>query len=162
MSYSIDIERDHFLCRSQGHANTAAELISRDAWMARHLRVSPALSGLPSGSPQWKLVVEEFDGCAWDMRRASHVWIALREHLADRSFVEIRTEHGERFRYRWENGQLHHDEAVLTIWREYSLLGPFQQLEPPEVLPAVARPVRPAPRTPVAKGGARARSKKRR
>lgn len=162
MSYSIDIERDHFLCRSQGHANTAAELISRDAWMKHHLRVSAALSGLPSGSPQWQLVIEEFDGCAWDMDSAWRVWIALRDYLADRSFVEIRTEHGDRFRYRWEHGRMHVDDAVLTIWRESSILGPFVQLEEAEVLPAVVRPEKQAPRTPVAKGGARARSKKRR
>ena len=142
MSYSIDLEQAHLLCRTQEHARAAAKLIEAHAWMRSHLKVSVASSQLPVGAPPLQLFVDYFDGSSWSTELAAQVWLALIPHLADRSWMVIRTEQGERFRYRWEHGRVHHDEPVLTIWREYSLLGPFTRVEDPDVLPSAssARP----------------------
>lgn len=135
MSYSIDLEQAHLLCRTPEHAHAAIKLIEAHVWMRSHLKVSVAPSQLSAGAPPLQLLVDYFDGSNWSTELAAQVWLALVPHLADRSWMVIRTEQGERFRYRWEHGRVHHDEPVLTIWREYSLLGPFTRVEEPDVIP---------------------------
>ena len=134
MSYSIDLERDELLCFTRDAAGRAARRINTDHWMSSRVLVSPALTGLPQGAPQWRLSVDRFDGSAWNADRAARVWHALVPLLADRSYLEIRAEQGERFRIRWEHRHVCQDEPVLTIWRRFSLLGPFEKLEVPPVL----------------------------
>ena len=154
MSYSISLESDRLLCRSRRQGVIAARIINTHAWMHEHMRVSLKTSALALGRPGWRLSVEYFEGSAWRTDLASEVWESLIGHLADRSSLEIRTEHGERFRYRWEHGQVYLDEPVMTIWREHSLLAPFPQLEEAEVIHD--SPIsNTSPRPPQSKDGAR-------
>lgn len=160
MSYSIDLEHARLFCRTNERALAAAKLINSHPWLRSRMRLSVSPSGLPQGAPQWQLIVDSFDGSYWNNQQASEAWLKLVPFLADRSCLEIRTEQGERFRYRWENGHVHHDEPVITIWREYSLLGPFQRLEQPDTLPSTPAPTTQTPHPPKSKSEARAKRRR--
>lgn len=160
MSYSISLEFTRLLCRTPRKAALAADLINNHGWMRSHIRVSPAPATLPVGASRWQLVVEYFDGSAWRADLASEVWQRLTRYLAERSVLEVRTEQGERFRYRWEHGQVYLDEPVLTIWREHSLLAPFPRLEEPDAIRAPDAAIINAPRPSHRKSGAGGRNRR--
>lgn len=148
MSHSITLESCQLLCRTRRHASTAARRIATHAWMNQQMHVSLRLSDLPKGAPAWQLVVEYFDGSAWNFASAHDAFSRLSDCLCDGSFVAIRTEQGERFRYRWQYGALCFDEAVVTIWRPYSLHTPFPDLITPELAPKASPASKLSPRSP--------------
>lgn len=139
MSYSIDLEREQLLARSRKDALAAAKIVNSDQWLQKRMHVAARPTGMPAGAPQWRLVVESFDGHAWNEAEAFRVWSKLIPLLAERAALEIRTEQGERLRYRWEYGRVHQDEVALTIWRAHSILGPFTPTIEPDPLPRSAQ-----------------------
>ena len=122
MSYSVDIEADNLICRSEHAAREAAAIINGDAWMRRHLRVSVA--GPASSSPvqAWRLVIEEFDGCSWNEEASDRVWVAMSECMADGALMEFRHEEGIRYRIRWSQSLAYLDLVSSIGWKEVQIL----------------------------------------
>lgn len=116
MSYSVDIEADNLICRSERAAHEAAAIINGDAWMRRHLRVSVAGLASSASPDEWRLVIEEFDGCSWNEEASDRVWVAVRECMADESAIEFRHEEGIRYRIRWASPGVFTAPVRATIW----------------------------------------------
>lgn len=122
VSYSVDIEADNLICRSERAAHEAAAIINGDAWMRRHLRVSVAGPAAFASPEEWRLVIEEFDGCSWNEEASDRVWVAVRGCMADGAAVEFRHEEGPRYRIRWAFGFAVVDQVMTTTWEEVEVL----------------------------------------
>lgn len=118
VSYSVDIEADNLICRSERAAHEAAAIINGDAWMRRHLRVSVAEPIAGALADAWRLVIQEFDGCSWNEEASDQVWVAVRKYMADGSAMEFRHEEGIRYRIRWTGARVAVALARATIWAD--------------------------------------------
>ena len=106
MSYSVDLELDLLICKSEADARRAAAALNADPWMRNHMQADATRLPTPEDLDRWRLAICDFDGCGWNETAARTAWLALAPFMADNAFVEFRHEEASRFRVRWEAGRV--------------------------------------------------------
>src|SRR5436309_9579714 len=103
MGYTIELEGDDLLCKSQADAVEAAGLINGSLWMSPyHLQVEADEIGTGDMKGTWYLCVEHFQGDHWNDDDARLVWLSIAPHMADGATIEFQGEGRERWRIRWQ------------------------------------------------------------